>query len=125
MLFDPKKPVQTRNGRPARILCADAKGAFPIIALLTMSDGSEAVNIYYAEGNVRSPHESAIHPFDLVNVPEKRTITVRRWLIVYNDGTTLVCCEPPALGSREGDVFAIRELNITETLIEGEGLPNG
>jgi hypothetical protein len=120
MAFDPKKPVQTRDGRPARILCTDAKSSFPIIALVTMFDGSEAAHPYYAEGNSRS---SSIHPFDLVNVPVKRTITVRRWLIVFNDGTSLLSSEPLPMGSRE--VFAVRELNIIETLTEGEGLTNG
>jgi hypothetical protein len=63
-----------------------------------------------------------IHDFDLVNVTEKRTVTVRRWLVVYNDGTNLICREPPAGGKR--GVFAVRELNIIGTLTEGEGLTN-
>lgn len=32
--FDPTKPVQTRDGRKARIICTDAKGVLPIIALV-------------------------------------------------------------------------------------------
>ena len=39
--FDPTKPVQTRDGREARIICTDVerKGDWPIVALIKTSDG--------------------------------------------------------------------------------------
>jgi len=37
--FDPSKPVQTRDGLPARIICTDAKCDFPIIGLITIMNG--------------------------------------------------------------------------------------
>jgi hypothetical protein len=119
MAFDPNKPVKTRGEQPARIVCADVKSARPILALVTSSDGSERAYAYYANGHSQ---KHGTYEFDLVNEPVTRMITVRRWLIVYNDGTNTVCCEPPPRGSRE--VFAVRELDIRAALTEGEGLTN-
>jgi hypothetical protein len=120
MAFDPDKPVQTRDGHPARIVCTNVKGARPIIALVTLSDGSESAYTCYKDGQSQ---RFEMHPFDLVNVPEKRTVIVKRWLILYNDGTSLISSKPLPMGSR--GVFAVRELNIHLDLTEGEGLTNG
>ena len=38
--FDPLKPVQTRDGRKARIICTDRKmDGFPILALIPSHSG--------------------------------------------------------------------------------------
>ncbi len=67
MTFDPTKPIQTRDGRPARILCTDARGHLPIVALVGTPHGPEYVQRYTVLGceyrNVPLPH-------DLINVPE-------------------------------------------------------
>jgi len=41
MSFDPTKPVQTRDGRKARILYTDIKSGYPIVALTTEPGGVE------------------------------------------------------------------------------------
>lgn len=127
MAFDPNKPVQRRDGRPARIVDKnykpDGDDAAFMLAVITYANGEEGVCSYYPDGKVYD--NGGESSWDLINVPVKRTVTVKRWLVVYNDGTVLVCCEPPPRGSREGAVFAVRELNITGTLTEGEGLTNG
>ena len=38
-LVNPSKKVVTRDGRSARIICTDAKGKFPIIALVEKDNG--------------------------------------------------------------------------------------
>ena len=79
MTFDPTKPVQTRDGRPARIICTDRitdmEGA--IIALISCG-AVEAVWTYNQNGIVsyNQGHETKN---DLVNVPV-RTST---WENVY------------------------------------------
>ncbi len=73
--FDPRKPVQTRNGRPTRIVAvldeplADGK---TIIAVL---DGD--VLTLNADGSLRSGRKS---PCDLINIPEE--VSVERWLVL-------------------------------------------
>ena len=37
-MLDINKPVQTRDGQPARILCTDKKGNLPILALFGEDD---------------------------------------------------------------------------------------
>ena len=64
--FDPTRPVQTRDGREARILCTDRKGSSPILALVTCVDGNENVAVYFMNGFGLYSRESSL---DLVNVP--------------------------------------------------------
>lgn len=75
-MFDPKKPVQTRDGRSVRILATD----------LSLEDGGaiaavvqERANLYrfQADGRRRDDAET---PDDLVNIPEK----IVRYVNVYD-----------------------------------------
>ena len=69
MTFDPTKPVQTRDGRKARILCTDAKGGQPIVALVTTFDNeAEHVVRFRSDGGCYSRGADPVH--DLINVPE-------------------------------------------------------
>ena len=43
-LKNPSRKVVTRDGRKARILCTDAKGDFPIVALVEENDGEYSVS---------------------------------------------------------------------------------
>jgi hypothetical protein len=70
--FDPTKPVQTRDGSKARILCTDCKDALgTIVALVTADDGSESMGQFGDTG--RKKHSCSALPGDLVNIPEKLT----------------------------------------------------
>lgn len=75
MAFDPTKPVRTRDGRPARIICTDREGNgsrtggnFPVIALVK-DEGSlcETILSLTKEGRL---YEEGEHGGDLVNIPE-------------------------------------------------------
>jgi hypothetical protein len=66
-MFDPNKPVQTRDGRKARIICTDAKANENIIALLQNSHGEEYVQHYLSGGTVFCTAESGN---DLINIEE-------------------------------------------------------
>lgn len=39
-LKDPERKVVTKDGRPARIICTDKKGNYPIVALVERYDGA-------------------------------------------------------------------------------------
>jgi hypothetical protein len=73
--LDLTKPVQTRGGSPIRIVCTDVKGAeFNIVALI-FRDGKEWVINYREHGRWLGPMNESI--YDLVNVPEKKTYSVK------------------------------------------------
>ena len=60
---------QTRDGRKARIICRDAKGNHPVIALIATELNRELVNNYTKNGRFWSDVD--ISDVDLINVPEK------------------------------------------------------
>lgn len=75
--FDPTKPVQTRTGRKARIVCTDVKSEYSIIAVITKPDGAEYAATYKDGG--RSSSFCELMPSDLINVPERTS----RWANIY------------------------------------------
>ncbi len=81
MPLDFNHPVQTRDGRPARIICTDCKSAYPVIALVDLSrDGTEAILTYTPDGLLVEGREG--NPADLVNTPERLT----GWVNIYDGG---------------------------------------
>jgi hypothetical protein len=77
--FDPTKPVQTRAGRPARILCTDYAPHYynrNILAIVTYDDGHEVVWSYRANGSFRDNGKE--DNLDLVNVPVKKYYNIYR-----------------------------------------------
>ncbi len=61
-------PICTRDGHKARIICFDAKGRYPIVALVDGGDDGEGPVSYMTNGQVRSGLETE---FDLFMVPIK------------------------------------------------------
>lgn len=81
--FDPTKPVQTRDGRKARIVCTDfnsAAGKKLIVAITTGPEGYEMTGLRFPDGRSYQVSEKSS---DLVNVPEVTT-TVSN---IYRDGS--------------------------------------
>lgn len=85
MTFDLKKPVQTRDGRKARIICTDRDYIDgPIVALVTTPtpghEGKELLVTCRSDGSYfRTTIES---PLDLVNIVSK----ISTWQPVYHSG---------------------------------------
>lgn len=78
-LKNPQKKVITREGLSARIICTDRKGynTKPIIALVTMPNGTELLKSYWEDGvNTRGCEGN---PDDLFFVPEKK----EGWISLY------------------------------------------
>ena len=71
------KPVCTRDGRKARIICFDTinKGNYPIIALLE-DKGCEAIFYYNKDGKCNVGTE-----LDLMTLPEKK----EGWIIIHKE----------------------------------------
>lgn len=75
--FDPTKPVQTRDGRPVRILSTQSKFVFmgvsqPIIAEGLDKHGNVSLSNCGIDGRVYPGFESSC---DLINIPEKKKLT--------------------------------------------------
>lgn len=95
-LANPSKKVVTRDGRKVtRFLCTDAKGDYPIVALVEKFSGSEMPISYTKEGENRIGAKSN---GDLFFVPEKH----EGWVNIYKAGVyreTLVCMVNRYVGS--------------------------
>ena len=85
-LKNPQKKVITREGLSARIICTDRKGynTKPIIALVTIPNGTEVLKSYWEDGvNTRGCEGN---PDDLFFVPEKK----EGWISLYKINSVIV-----------------------------------
>jgi len=79
-MLDLNKPVQTRDGRKARIICTDMKRSdYPIVALTDRGD-YEVCDLFTIDGTCSLSAEP--HKNNLINVPEKHTVYIN----MYPDG---------------------------------------
>ena len=74
-LKNPKRKVVTRNGRSARIICTDAKGNYPIVALIEEGGYDNALS-YTKDGKL---YVGETNDYDLFFAPEKH----EGWLNIY------------------------------------------
>lgn len=75
------KPVCTRDGRKARIIYFDAKGAYPIVALIETGNGEKVVQ-YMIDGHCTDIISQCCD--DLMMLPEKK----EGWINIYDADTT-------------------------------------
>lgn len=74
-MVDLTKPVQTRDGRKARVICTDAQHPqLPVTVLVRYQDGYEYPRSYTRAGRYRVEEESS--GFDLINIPEREEVWV-------------------------------------------------
>ena len=91
-LKNPEKKVVTREGKTVkRILCTDARGSYPVVALIEESYYDNALS--YTEDGKLYNGESNV--YDLFFAPEKH----EGWVNVYRDFDDMMC----------GSVFATKE----------------
>lgn len=117
MTFDPTKPVQTRDGRKARIICTDAVGDRPVVALV-MEGGDEFMRRCFESGSFTG---GGLCSADLINIPEEPK-TIEGWVNVYSDGSTgnvRAKCDADRVAEVGGRIACVP---VTITYREGEGL---
>ena len=90
-LKNPNRKVVTRNGRSARIICTDARGNYPIVALIEEGGYDNALS-YTKDGKLYAGESNV---YDLFFAPEKH----EGWVNVYRDFDDVMC----------GSVFATEE----------------
>ena len=81
-LKNPNKKVVTRDGNSVRILCTDAKGNFPIIALVEIHNDAELVIRLRENGRFYNDTEDYR---DLFFAPEKNS----GWINLYKINSTI------------------------------------
>lgn len=74
---NPSRNVVTRDGRPVRILCTDAKGDYPIVWLIYYHDEREIPENYTENGSCYIDNDESSS--DLFFAPEKK----EGWVNVY------------------------------------------
>lgn len=120
MKIDLTKPVQTRDGRPVRIVCTDAPGSCPVVGFCTeLSPGQKytAPETWTAEGAYLPGCEDDYR--DLINVPKK----IERWHNIYDDGSSNVfLTRDDADADDESSSDFKRVACILVSVTEGEGL---
>ena len=78
--LDFSRPVQTRNGRPVRILCTDRKNdSFPVVGLWLNDYGVEVLDSWTARG--KNTAHDAPHHLDLIQAPQprKHAELIKKW----------------------------------------------
>lgn len=75
-LENPNRKVVTRDGRSVRIICTDAKGNYPIVALVEIYNGAENVFRLEENGHFYCDTEDSR---DLFFAPEKKSA----WINLY------------------------------------------
>ena len=79
-LANPSRKVVTREGKPARIICTDAKfEKYQVLALITKKDGQEMLATLDTSGKFRDGYDSHL---DLFFAPEKH----EGWINLYKSG---------------------------------------
>lgn len=96
------KPVCTRDGRKARIICFDARCNLPIIALITNARGDESLASYKSNGRFINLDESDC---DLMMLPEKK----EGWVNVYNADTTFHFVEGMVYNTKDEAIQKAKE----------------
>ena len=80
-LANPSRKIVTREGKPARIICTDAKSEkYQVVALVTKKGGQEVIATFDTSGKYRSGYNSHL---DLFFATEKH----EGWTNVYEEGT--------------------------------------
>lgn len=79
-LANPSKKIVTREGKPARIICTDAKfEKYQVLALITKKDGQEFLATFDTSGKYSSGYNSHL---DLFFTTEKH----EGWVNMYKSG---------------------------------------
>ena len=106
------KPVCTRDGRKARIICWDKIGKFPIVALVMSRNNNEAV--FYYNGNGRD-NDAIEKDYDLMILSEKK----EGWVNVDKRSNGDVIISKP-YSTRDEAIHNSTELTIDTVNMEWE-----
>lgn len=111
------KPVCTRDGRRARIICWDMKGGYPIVALIEDKDWGETISGYDKHGHIWCHNFTEdMKRYDLMMAPEKK----EGWINLYRTSTGVSTCGPVCRTKEHAFEGRIKADYITTIKIEWE-----
>ena len=73
-LIKMRKAYRTRGGRPARVICVDRIGDFPVIALVKTVEGNESPIFYTKDGYYLE--QKSQHTSDLIEISHEESFDV-------------------------------------------------
>ena len=103
------KPVCTRDGKPARIICWDKLGNLPIVALVMGENNKEFV--FYYNGNGRD-NDTVEKYYDLMMAPEMH----EGWINVYKGGKLDADYIHPTKADAVENIFQPMKDNYIDTI---------
>ena len=115
-LKDPSREIITRDGRKVRrILCTDARGMYPVAALVEYCEGTDCAYTYTKDGRY---HISEPCGEDLFFAPEKH----EGWINIYKfsregsayHGSTIWSTEEEAKGAANSNLAATIKIEWEE-----------
>jgi len=110
-------PVQTRDGRKARLICVDKKNADGYVLVVLVTDVEDRNNEYthwYQEDGKVDKHNTCSSPSDLINVPVKHT----GWVNIYRKASRIYPTKEEADSCSGSDRIACIKIEFEE----GEGI---
>ena len=98
------KPVCTRDGRKARIICFNLQSIekTPIVAAVQVTDKQEVISHYYEDGR---HFVDGISELDLMMLPEKK----EGWINIYNADTTFYYADGRVFETKDEAVQEAKE----------------
>lgn len=107
--------VQTSDERKTRLICVDAKGTQPIIALVEKDNGDEYASYHFPNGTWGPSGTKSVN--DLINISEKL------WINIYPKTKGGFLVYGGAMASKpEADAIARLDRIACISFTEGEGL---
>lgn len=109
------KPVCTRDGRKARIICFDYTGEtgdYPIVALVSYNKGDNCYErvLKYTSNGLFNKYGDYKHDDDLMMLPEKK----EGWVNVYNADTTFYYVDGMVYNTKDEAIQKAKEEITTE-----------
>lgn len=104
-LENPELKVVTRDGKPARIICTNARGKYPVVALVTTEKNFENAHHFKEDGTYI---EGEVNCRDLFFTTTKH----EGWVNIYrvNDARTGTTFEPGAIFKTKEEALKYKHL---------------
>lgn len=113
-LENPDRRIITKDGRSVRIICTDAKGNFPIIALVKTYNGSETILILKENGRFYNDTENSSDLFFASIKKEGWVNMYKTWSGATQIGQIYSSKEEAEMGRKDADYISTAKIEWEE-----------
>lgn len=113
-LENPDRRIITKDGRSVRIICTDAKGNFPIIALVKTYNGSETILILKENGRFYNDTENFSDLFFASIKKEGWVNMYKTWSGATQIGQIYSSKEEAEMGRKDADYISTAKIEWEE-----------